>query len=248
MKEKGIVFGIHPVREALKSGMSIDRIVVQQDIKSRIFTTLGSAWSSESNIPVLKVPKSALAKITTENHQGIVAYLAPIPYHTLELVASNLLSEKTDPLLLMLDHITDVKNFGAIVRSAEALGADALVIPTKGGAKINEEAIRSSSGAIFHVPICRFPNLIDATDLLIALGFTVVAASEKSHMSIDSTHYNGPVVVVMGSEEKGITRSIQKRAHKQVKIPLVGKTESLNVSVATGIILFEIQRQRNAKK
>lgn len=238
------IFGIHPVKEALRSKMAIDRILVQQEIKSRIFKDLGDAWDPNHMIPVQKVPKEALNKITKENHQGIIAYLSPISYSSIEAITQQLFEDGKEPLILMLDHITDVRNFGAIVRSAEAMGVDAIVIPTKGAAKINAEAIKSSSGAIFHIPICRYPNLIDATDLLSALGLKVIVATEKGHITIDEADLTGSIVLVMGSEEKGITKSILKRANLRTNIAIAGKTESLNVSVATGIILYEITRQR----
>jgi 23S rRNA (guanosine2251-2'-O)-methyltransferase len=238
------IFGIHPVKEALRSKKAIDRIVVQQEIKSRIFKDLGDAWDPNHMIPVQKVPKEALNKITKENHQGIIAYLSPISYSSIEAITLKLFEDGKDPFVLMLDHITDIRNFGAIVRSAEAMGVDAIVIPTKGAAKINAEAIKSSSGAIFHIPICRYPNLIDATDLMLALGLKVIVASEKGHITVDEADLTGPILLVMGSEEKGITKSILKRANIRANIAIAGKTESLNVSVATGIMLYEITRQR----
>ncbi|RLD26214.1 MAG: 23S rRNA (guanosine(2251)-2'-O)-methyltransferase RlmB [Bacteroidetes bacterium] len=238
------IFGIHPVKEALRSKKAIDRILVQQEIKSRIFKELGEAWNPNHIIPVQKVPKEALNKITKDNHQGIIAYLSPISYSSIEAITQQLFDDGKVPFILMLDHITDVRNFGAIVRSAEAMGVDAILIPTKGAAKINAEAIKSSSGAIFHIPICRYPNLIDATDLLSALGLKVIAATEKGHVTVDEADLTGPIVLVMGSEEKGITRSILKRANVRTNIAIEGKTESLNVSVATGIMLYEITRQR----
>jgi len=239
------IFGIHPVKEALLSKSSIDRILVQKELKSRIFKEFGDAWNPDHLIPVQKVPREALNNITKENHQGIVAYLSPIEYASIEAVTLALFDAGKEPLILMMDHITDVKNFGAIVRTAESLGVDAIVIPTKGSAKINAEAIKSSSGAIFHIPICRYPNLIDATDLLMALGLKVIAATEKGNLAIDYADLTGPVVLVMGSEEKGITKSILKRSNLNTNITTIGKTASLNVSVATGIILYEINRQRN---
>jgi 23S rRNA (guanosine2251-2'-O)-methyltransferase len=243
--QSNTIFGIHPVREALLSKSSIDRILVQKELKSRIFKELGDAWIPEHLIPVQKVPKEALNNITQENHQGIVLFMSPIEYGSIEEVILKLFEAGKVPLVLMLDHITDVKNFGAIVRSAESLGVDAIVIPTKGSAKINAEAIKSSSGAIFHIPICRYANLIDATDLLMALGLKVIAATEKGNLSIENADLTGPAVLVMGSEEKGITKSILKRSNLNTNITTIGKTASLNVSVATGIILYEINRQRN---
>jgi 23S rRNA (guanosine2251-2'-O)-methyltransferase len=239
-----LIFGIHPIREALRSKASIDRILVQQELKSRIFKDFGDAWNPDHLIPVQKVPREALNNITKENHQGVVAFLSPVEYASIEAVTLKLFEEEKEPLILMLDHITDVKNFGGIVRTAESMGVDAIVIPTKGSAKINAEAIKSSSGAIFHIPICRYPNLIDATDLLMALGLKVVTATEKGNLSIENADLTGPVVLVMGSEEKGITKSILKRSNLSTNITTIGKTASLNVSVATGIILYEISRQR----
>ena len=216
-KNPNTIFGIHPVKEALRSKKAIDRILVQQEIKSRIFKDLGDAWDPNHMIPVQKVPKEALNKISKDNHQGIIAYLSPISYSSIEAITQQLFEDEKDPFILMLDHITDIRNFGAIVRS---------------------------SGAIFHIPICRYPNLIDATDLLLALGLKVIVATEKGHITVDEADLKGPIVLVMGSEEKGITKSILKRANLRTNIAIAGKTESLNVSVATGIMLYEITRQR----
>jgi len=244
-KSSSTIFGIHPIKEALLSKASIERILVQKELKTRIFKELGDAWNPDFQIPVQKVPKEALNYITRENHQGIVAYLSPIEYASIEKVVLSILDQGKEPLVLMLDHITDVKNFGAIVRTAESMGVDAIIIPSKGSAKINGEAIKSSSGAIFHIPICRYPNLIDATDLLMALGLKVICATEKGNMPLNEVDFSGPTVLVMGSEEKGITKSILKRSDINTNIDTKGKTASLNVSVATGILLYEFNRQRN---
>jgi len=243
-EKKNLIFGIHPVKEALRSNLEIDRILVQKELKTRIFNEFEKDYNPDLQIPVQKVPKEAIDRICDENHQGVIAFISAIPYQFIEAVTMQIIESGKDPFILMLDHITDVKNFGAIVRSAESLGVDAIVIPSKGSAKINAESIKSSSGALLHIPICRYPNLIDATDLLKALGLRIISATEKGRIPVSEADLNGPLVLVMGSEEKGITKSILKRTDLQVFIPMKGKTASLNVSVATGILLYEINKQR----
>ena len=238
-----LIFGLRPLLEAIRAGETIEKIIIQKDLQGDLFKELNQALKTGDKIPVQMVPKEALNRLTKENHQGIIAYVSPIEFIPIELKIMELFEAKITPFVLILDHITDIKNFGAIVRSAEAMGVNLIITPLKGSAKINSEAIKSSTGAIFNIPFSRISNLIDAVDLLKALGLKIVSATEKGQLDAYDADLSGPIALVMGSEEKGITKSILKRSDVQVKIPLQGKTASLNVSVATGIILYEINRQ-----
>jgi 23S rRNA (guanosine2251-2'-O)-methyltransferase len=238
-----LIFGLRPLLEAIQAEKTIEKIIIQKELKGDLFKELNQALKTGDKIPVQMVPKEALNKITSENHQGVIAYISPVEFVPIEQKIMALFEAKIDPKVLILDHITDVRNFGAIMRSAEAMGVNLIILPLKGSARINGDAIKSSTGAVFNIAISRIPNLIDAVDLLKALGLKIVSATEKGQLNIQDADFSGPLALVMGSEEKGITKSILKRSDMQVNIPLSGKTASLNVSVAAGIILYEINRQ-----
>jgi 23S rRNA (guanosine2251-2'-O)-methyltransferase len=239
-----LIFGLRPLLEAIKSDKTIEKIIIQKELKGDLFKELNEALKTGDKIPVQMVPKEALNKITKENHQGVIAYISPIEFVPIEQKIMELMDANIDPLVLILDHITDVRNFGAILRSAEALGVNLVIVPLKGSARINGDAIKRSTGAVVNIPIGRIPNLIDAVDLLKALGLKIVSATEKGHINLQDADLKGALALVMGSEDKGIIKSILKRSDMQVTIPLSGKTASLNVSVATGIVLYEIDRQK----
>lgn len=239
-----LLFGLRPLLEAIKAEKTIEKILIQKELKGDLFKELNDALKKGDKIPVQMVPKEALNKITQENHQGVIAYISPVEFVPIEQRILELFDAKIDPFVLVLDHITDVRNFGAIVRSAEAMGVNLIILPLKGSARINGDSIKSSTGAVFNISISRIPNLIDAVDLLKALGLKIISATEKGPLALNEANLNGPLAVVMGSEEKGITKSILKRSDMQVNIPLSGKTASLNVSVAAGIVLYEINRQK----
>ena len=238
-----MLFGIRPLLEALRSGETIEKIIIQKDLQGDLFRELNQALKKVEKIPLQMVPKEALNKLSKDNHQGIVAFISPIKFVSVEKKVMELNDEGKTPFVLVLDHITDVRNFGAIIRSAEAMGVNLIITPIKGSARVNAEAIKSSTGAIFNIPLARESNLIDVVDLLKALGIKIASATEKGQVDIQDANLTGPIALVMGSEEKGITKSILKRSDMRVRIPLAGKTESLNVSVATGIVLYEINRQ-----
>jgi 23S rRNA (guanosine2251-2'-O)-methyltransferase len=238
-----MLFGIRPLLEAIKSDKTIEKIIIQKDLQGDLFRELNQALKSVEKIPVQMVPKEVLNKLSKQNHQGIIAYISPINFVSVEKKVMELNESGIQPFVLILDHITDVRNFGAIIRSAEAMGVNLIIIPIKGSARINGDTIKSSTGAIFNIPMARVSNLIDAVDLLRALGLKIVSATEKGQIDAHEADFKGPLTLVMGSEEKGITKSILKRSDMRVRIPLIGKTASLNVSVAAGILLFERLRQ-----
>lgn len=241
---KHIVFGIHPVREALLSGRWMDKIWYRKgrsDARLQEILTL----ARERAVPVQSVPEVKLDKVAKgEGHQGVVAMLAPIGFQELEPMLLQWQDNGKTPLLLMLDGITDVRNFGALSRTAEALGVDALIIPEHGSASVNADALKTSAGALHHIPVCRVHNLVDTLMLMQAYGVKVVGCTEKTGASIYEAELGGPLAIIMGSESKGISGPLLKRADELLAIPMTGKVSSLNVSVAAAIIMGEAIRQR----
>ncbi len=242
--EKGdIVFGMRPILEAINAGRTVEKILVKKDMEGETFREL-MTLIQENNIPVSKVPIEKLNRVTSMNHQGVVAYMSPIEFVELEDLIPAILETGKVPLVIMLDQVSDVRNFGAIARSAECAGADAIIIPLQGSAQINADALKTSAGALNIIPVCRVKLLKYATLYLQQCGFQVVAASEKAAVSVYEADLTGPTAIVMGAEDAGVSSDILKLANKSVKIPLVGKIDSLNVSVAASIIMFEANRQR----
>ncbi len=241
--EKNMVYGIRPVIEAIQSGKELDKLFVQTGLKGELFHELNTLLK-EVEIPVQYVPVEKLNRLTSRNHQGVIGYLSRITYQPLEQVIPSIFEEGKTPLVLILDRITDVRNFGAIVRTAECAGVNAVVIPTRGGAQVNEDAIKTSAGAIHKMPICREENLKTCINFLKASGLQIVAASEKGKQYFSGADFTKPTAIIMGSEEDGVSPEYLKLCDAQVKIPLLGEIESLNVSVACGVLLYEVVRQR----
>ena len=238
-----LVYGIQPVLELIESDKEIEKILVQKDSKNEKITE-AVRLASARKIPVQKVPVWKFNKLTKKNHQGVVAYISPISYASLDHIISELYSEGKNPLILLLDRITDVRNFGAIARAAECAGVNALVIPSKGSALIGSDAIRTSAGALNHIPVCRATSLIGTMKFLKDSGLQVVSCTEKAQHTIYEVDFNVPTAIIMGSEEDGISDDLMQKSSVLASIPMKGKIGSLNVSVASGIILFEANRQR----
>jgi len=192
------------------------------------------------------VPLEKINKFTRKNHQGVVAFVSPVQYHTLEQIIPAIYEAGRTPLILALDRITDVRNFGAIARSAECMGADAIVIPTRNGAQINADAVKTSAGALNFIPVCRERNLIDAVKLMKDSGLNIVACSEKGNKPLQKTDMVLPAVIIMGNEEDGVSEELLQLSDEVAKIPMTGKIASLNVSAAAGMILYEASCQRRA--
>lgn len=239
-QNKEITFGIQSVLEALKSGQEIDKILIQ---KEQDFIDI-QRLANEREVPIQRVPIEKLNRVTRKNHQGVIAYISAIRYVSLHNVLTGVFEKGEMPLLLILDRITDVRNFGAIARTAECMGVHAIVIPLRGGAEINSDALKTSSGALNYLPVCRENNLFNTVRYLQESGVQVVACTEKAADDIHKVDFDVPTALVMGSEEDGISNDILRRADAAVKIPLTGKVASLNVSVATGMLLYEVVRQR----
>src|SRR5690606_7475722 len=243
MEEQTQIFGIRAVIEAVNARETIDKVFLQKGLKGDLFNEL-DALLRQHSINVSYVPVEKLNRLTKGNHQGVVAQISPIEFHDLEnLVASVIESGKT-PLFLLLDQLSDVRNFGAIIRTAECTGVDGIIIQKKGGAPVNGDTIKTSAGAVFKVPLCKVDHIKDAVFFMQASGIKVIAATEKTEDTLFDTSFTEPCAIIMGSEDRGINPSILKVVDAKAKLPLLGEIESLNVSVACGAFLYEAVRQR----
>lgn len=243
-KKSYYLYGMHPVTEAVLSGKSIEKVVFKQGLEGPQFRNL-MALLKEKDVPCQFVPAERLNKIDKGGRsQGVVAYMAQIDYTPFEEAVENAFRKSDAPVFVMLDGVSDVRNLGAIARTAECAGVSAIILPAKGGAAINAEAIKVSAGALLRIDTCKTQNLRIPIYYLKERGFQVVAATEKTDSLIYEADFKRPTVIVMGSEGKGISDSVMKLCDAKVKIPMHGEIESLNVSVATSIILFEVVRQR----
>jgi 23S rRNA (guanosine2251-2'-O)-methyltransferase len=242
-KEEGLIFGIHPVLEALRAGKEIDKVLIQSGAATLQLSEL-KRQLTELDIPMSYVPKEKLMQYSRINHQGLVAFLSPVDFSPLEEVLQQVYERGDDPFLLILDRVTDVRNFGAICRTAECVGVHAVIVPTRGSARIGGDAVKTSAGALMHIPVCRSMNLKDTLQYLKDSGIRLVAASEKGKTQLFQTDLAGPVGIIMGSEETGISPEYLKKCDEVLSIPMLGETSSLNVSVAAGVMLYEVLRQR----
>jgi 23S rRNA (guanosine2251-2'-O)-methyltransferase len=242
--QSNMVFGSHAVIEAIRSGKEFEKIIMKKELSGEVLRELLKA-ALERNIPYQFVPVEKLDRLTHKNHQGVIAFISEIEYQQLESVIPMLYDKGIDPFILVLDHLTDVRNFGSVARTAECAGVHAIVMPDKGTAQINADAIKTSSGALHVIPVCRVPNLVKAVQFLSDSGLKIIAASEKAAETYNQIDYKGPVAIVMGAEDTGVSNDILRKANHIVRIPLFGKVESLNVAVATGILLFEAIRQKS---
>lgn len=229
--------------EAIEAGKEIEKVLVQQGSKGSLSVELKQILQKQS-IPIQAVPVEKLNSISRQNHQGIIAFVSPIAFGNLDNVVATVYDEGRVPTLLMLDGVTDVRNFGAICRTAECMGVDAVIIPDKGAAQINEEAIKTSAGALYNIPVCRVKSLGQALEQLQQSGVKMIACSEKKDVELKDVDMTVPTCIIMGSEESGISNELLRRADEMAKVPMIGKTSSLNVSVAAGIALYELIRQR----
>jgi 23S rRNA (guanosine2251-2'-O)-methyltransferase len=243
MKEEELIYGTRAVIEALDAGKEIDRILVQKGLSNELYNQLRKALRDRP-VPIQVVPPEKLRRLSTGNHQGVIAYLTEVTYYNLEDTLSQVFESGALPLVLILDRITDVRNFGAIARSAECAGVQLIVIPSRGAAQINGDAIKTSAGALHRIKVCREDNLKQSLEYLKECGLQIVSVHEKTERLIYDADFTKPTALIMGSEEDGISGEYLKRSDMQVKIPMPGKTASLNVSVATGIVLFEAVKQR----
>lgn len=244
MSSENFIFGIRAVIEAIEAGREIEKILVQRGLAGDLFNQLRKALKG-TEIPFQIVPSEKLKRITTGNHQGVIAFVSEITYYRTEDLLPDVFEQGKTPLLLILDRITDVRNFGAIARSAECAGVDFIIIPTRGSAQVTADAVKTSAGALNRIKVCRESNLKDTINYLKDYGLQVIACHEKTETLIYNADLKKPTAIIMGSEENGISAEYLKLCSGAVKIPMNGTTASLNVSVATGIVLFEAIRQKS---
>lgn len=243
MENNSKIFGIRTVIEAINSGTTIDKVFIQKGLRGELFQELESLLRKEE-VNTSYVPVEKLNRLSNKNHQGVVALISPIAFYDLDDLVLNVIESGKTPLFLLLDQLSDVRNFGAIIRTAECTGVNGIIIQKKGGAPVNADTVKTSAGAVFKVPICKVDHIKDAMFHLQASGIKVIAATEKTDNTLYDVSFKEPCAIIMGSEGKGITPSILKLADATAKLPILGEIESLNVSVACGAFLYEVVRQR----
>ena len=244
MKKETLLFGIYPVIEALKAKQTIDKAYVQKGLQSPKIDAIVADLEA-LNTTISYVPLEKMEKLCRSNHQGIILISSPIEFVGLETMVEAVLESKKTPLFLILDQISDVRNFGAILRTAECTGVDGVIIQKKGGAPVSGDTVKTSAGAIFNIPICKVDHIKDAIYYLQGSGITTIAATEKTQDTIYNLELNEPMAIVMGSEGLGVSKSVLSIVDKKASLPLLGVINSLNVSVACGALLYEVVRQRS---
>lgn len=243
MEKSDYIFGIRAVTEAIESGKDIDKILVKKDLQGELIGQL-LQLARENRVLVKRVPVQTIDRITRKNHQGVVAVMSAVTYYRLDHLVPQLYEEGKLPFVIVLDGITDVRNFGAIARTAECVGADAIVIPEHGSVSVGGDAVKTSAGALLHIPVCRERTAALAVKFLKENGYKVVAVSEKSAVNYTTINYTDPVALVLGAEDFGISPEVMKLTDCSAAIPMFGKIGSLNVSVAAGVMMYEVVRQR----
>ena len=238
-----MIFGIRAVAEAISAGKEVDKILIKKDLSGELATEL-FALIKGTDITVQRVPQEKLNSITRKNHQGVIAFISPIHYQPVEEIVASLYEQGKVPFFLVLDHLTDVRNFGAIARTAECAGVDAIIIPSKGSVSVTADAVKTSAGALMNIPVCRVSSLYNTVKYLKSSGLQVVGASEKATKDYTEADMTLPIALVMGAEDKGISTEILSLVDTTVSLPQYGKIASLNVSVAAGVMIYEVLRQR----
>ncbi|KAA6323682.1 putative TrmH family tRNA/rRNA methyltransferase [termite gut metagenome] len=244
VNSKDLIFGVRSVIEAIQAGKEIDKILIKRDIQSDLSKELFAALK-DTLIPVQRVPIERINRITQKNHQGVIAFISSVTYQKTEDLVPFLFEQGKDPFFIMLDGVTDVRNFGAIARTCECAAVDAVIIPVKGSAAVNADAVKTSAGALHTLPVCREQSLKNTIRFLKDSGFKIIAATEKGDYEYTKGNYAGPVCILMGAEDTGVSYENLSLCDEWVKIPVRGSIESLNVSVAAGILIYEALKQRN---
>lgn len=242
-KDEQIIFGLQPVKEAIKAGKDFERLYIYKGMSKENFSEL-RILTQEHQIAFQMVPVEKLNHLVQGNHQGVVGIISHITYHTLENVIAEVFEKGKTPFIVIIDRVTDVRNLGALARTAECMGVDALIIPLHESAMIHAEAIKTSSGALARIPLCRVENLKYAVNYLKASGLAIVSISEKGNRSFSDVDFTGPIALILGSEENGINKALLRLSDEICFIPMMGNIGSLNVSVAGGIAMYEVVRQR----
>ncbi|MBF6628207.1 MAG: 23S rRNA (guanosine(2251)-2'-O)-methyltransferase RlmB [Proteiniphilum sp.] len=243
MKEKEMIFGIRAVIEAVEAGKDIDKVMVKRELSGDLFMELQQLLRTYE-IPMQRVPVERIDRVTRKNHQGVIAFTSAVTYQRLENIVPLLYEEGKIPFILVLDGLTDVRNFGAIARTCEVAGVDAIVIPERGSVTVNADAIKTSAGALHTIPVCREQSLKEAIVFLKNSGIKVVAATEKAANYYTESDFSVPVAIVMGAEDMGVAADHLRVSDELVRIPQIGTIQSLNVSVAAGVLIYEVVRQR----
>ena len=243
MEKPTQIYGLRAVIEAINAGEAIDKVFIQKGLKGDLSREL-EGIIRKKGINASYVPPEKLNRLTKSNHQGAIANISPISFYTLETLVEQVIENKKNPLFLLLDQLSDVRNFGAIIRTAECTGVDGIIIQKKGAAPVTADTIKTSAGAAFKVPIAKVDHIKDAVFYLQASGISVTVATEKTNTSIYDLSFNEPCAIVMGAEDKGVSPSVIKAADHTAKLPMLGEIGSLNVSVACGVFLYEVVRQR----
>ena len=243
MKEKEMIFGIRAVIEAIEAGKDIDKVLVKRELSGELFMELQQLLR-EREIPMQRVPLERIDRVTRKNHQGVIAFTSAVAYQKLEHIIPLLYEQGKNPLILVLDGLTDVRNFGAIARTCEVAGVDAIVIPSKGSVTVNADAVKTSAGALHSIPVCREQSLREAIIFLKNSGLKVVTATEKASAYYTESDLTLPVAIVMGAEDTGVAADHLRVSDELVRIPQFGTIQSLNVSVAAGVLIYEVIRQR----
>ena len=238
-----MIFGIRAVIEAIEAGKEIDKIIVKRELQGDLFRELTAALQSH-DIPVQRVPVERIDRYTRKNHQGVIAFLSAVTYEKIEDIIPFLYEQGKNPFILVLDGLTDVRNFGAIARTCEVAGVDAIVIPARGSVTVNADAVKTSAGALLKIPVCKESSLTEAIQFLKNSGVKVVAATERAAQSYTEVDYTGPIAIVMGAEDVGVSNDNLRICDDLVKIPQFGTIGSLNVSVAAGVLIYESIRQK----
>ena len=244
MEKTDMIYGTRAVIEAILAAKNIDKVMIQSGLSNDLIKEL-IAVARTNNVPVAFVPPEKLKRLSTKNHQGVICLLSSISFASLDNLIFKAYNEGREPFFLILDRITDVRNFGAIVRTAECAGVDGIILAEKGNAPITSDAMKTSAGALNHVPICREKDIKKTLKLLHENGIRLVACTEKTDKSIYEVNLTGPLALILGSEEDGISDTVLRDSDELARIPLKGKIESLNVSVAAGIALYEAVRQHS---
>ena len=243
MERNEMIFGIRAVIEAVEAGKDIDKILVKKDLQSDLAQELFAAVRGR-NIVVQKVPVEKINRMSRKNHQGVLAFISAITYQYLDDIVPGLYEEGKNPFIILLDGITDVRNFGAIARTCECAGVNAIVIPERGSVSVNADAVKTSAGALLHLPVCRESSVFEAVRFLKNSGFRIIAASEKAVVNYTNIDYTVPVAIVMGAEDTGVSKEVLRLCDDMVALPQMGVIGSLNVSVAAGVMMYEVVRQR----
>ncbi|MDR0832780.1 MAG: 23S rRNA (guanosine(2251)-2'-O)-methyltransferase RlmB [Candidatus Symbiothrix sp.] len=243
MKETEMIFGTRAVIEAVQAGKEVDKILMRRDLQNDLARELFTIVR-ETTIPVQRVPQEKLDRLTRKNHQGVIAFISAVTYQKLDDIIPFLFENGKDPFIVLLDGVTDVRNFGAIARTCECAGVDAIVIPTRNSVSVNADAVKTSAGALLTLPVCKEESITEAIRFLKNSGVKVIAATEKASADYTECDYTVPVALIMGSEDAGIATDNLRICDEMVRIPITGTIASLNVSAAAAVLTYEVVRQR----